>query len=76
MLGSWEMVSVSLIEYGLCKEIIMFKTKYRIKGHGLTGVWWSVQFKVWWWPFWITTKNYFDTPEQAKAIIRIISVEY
>ena len=48
----------------------MFATKHRIVTDGYAG--YEVQFKVWWWPFWMQKGgvNTFHNLEDAKVFAR------
>ena len=52
-----------------CGSFRMFKTKYRIvESHG----WYRPEYKMWWWPFWITILYTYSTLDEPKRFLNIL----
>lgn len=51
----------------------MFKTKYRISRDKWFSHKWAVQYKFWWWPFWIEFGNgLLETKDEAYELIELL----
>ena len=54
-----------------------FRTKYRISRDHIIPTFWEVQYKYWWWPFWIGHGNgLLNSPEQAFDLIQRLKRVY